>query len=152
MWHAARTLPARVYDHPVARRPSDEWQRRVDEQAAELARGSLSPEDAYASHLWPESLRVSTDAALAVFEGELHALRPQSDVEVLGVVERVVLALNKINDQHVGTGRIGYETDEREELCDYINASLQVSGIDLEALEARNGIEPGEIAGQWRNW
>ena len=68
------------------------------------------------------------------------------------MVERVVLALNKINDQHVRTGQIGYETDEREELCDYINASLKESGIDLEALEARNGIEPSEIAGRWRNW
>lgn len=136
----------------MPRRPSDKWQRRVEEQAAELAQGTLSPEDAYASRLWPESLRVSTDAVLAVFEDELRALTAASDAEVLGLVKRVVLALNKVNGQHVHAGETGYETDEREEPCDYINASLEESGIDLEALEERNGIERGEIAGRWRSW
>ncbi len=84
----------RAYDRPVAMRPSDEWQRRVEEQAAELAQGTLSPEDAYASGLWPESLRVSTDAALAAVEDQLRALAAPSDAEVLAVVKRVVLALN----------------------------------------------------------
>ena len=71
----------------MAKRPSDEWQRRVDEEAAELARGTLSPEFAPARHLWPESLRVATDAALARFEGEVRALSLPSDEDILGVVE-----------------------------------------------------------------
>ncbi len=40
----------------MARRPSDEWRRRVAEEAAELEQGSLSPADASAAVLWPESL------------------------------------------------------------------------------------------------
>jgi hypothetical protein len=136
----------------MARRPSDEWQRRVDEQAADVAQGSLSPADVYAARLWPESLRVGTDAALARFEHELRALKSPADADILGVVQRLVLALNEINEQHERAGLIGYETDEREELCDYINASLEESGIDLEAVEARNGIDRAEIAGRWRNW
>lgn len=110
----------RGYDRPVARRPSDERQRRVEEQGAELAQGTPSPEDTYASGLWPKSLRVSTDAALAAFEDELRALAARSDAEVLAVVKRVALALNKVNEQHIRAGPTGYETDEREELCDYI--------------------------------
>jgi hypothetical protein len=136
----------------MARRPSDEWRRRVEEEAAELAQGSLSPDDAFASRLWPQSLRVTTNAALAAFEDELHALVSRSDENALDAVKRVVLALNKINELHIRAGHVGYETGEREELCDYINASLEESGIDVEALEARNGIERGEIALEWRDW
>lgn len=80
------------------------------------------------SRLW-----ASTDAALAAFEDELYALKSPSDSDVLDVVKDVVLALNEINEQHVNTGQTGYETDEREELCDYIDASLEESGIDVES-------------------
>ncbi len=136
------------YARRVARRPGDEWRRRVDEQAAELARGSLSPADAYAARLWPESLRVGTDAALP----GLSMSSARLDADLLDVVQRLVLALNAINEQQERAGLIGVETGEREELCDYINASLEESGVDLVALEARNGIDRGEIAGRWRDW
>ena len=102
--------------------------------------------------LWPESLRTETDAALAAFEGELRALASPADEDVLAIVERVVLALNEINERHERGGLTGYETGEREELCAYIDAVLSESGIDVEALEARNGIDRGELAGRWRDW
>jgi hypothetical protein len=109
--------------------------------------------EAYAFQLWPESLRVGTDTALAVFEDELRALKSPSDEDVLGVVERVVLALNKITEQHLSAGLMSYETGEREELCEYIDASLEESGIDVQELETRNGIERRDgIAGRWRGW
>ena len=136
----------------MARRPSDKWQRQVEEQAAKLAQGSLSPGGAYASQLWPESLRVRTDKALATFEDGLQALVSPSDEDILGVVKRLVLALNTINQQHVHTGQVGYETDEREQLCDYIDASLSEAGVDLEALAARQGIGRWEVTDQWREW
>jgi hypothetical protein len=136
----------------MAIRPNETWQQQVDEQAAGLASGSLSPDDAYAAELWPESLRTQTDTALAAFEDELRALKSGSDEEVLGVIERAVLALNKINEGHVDEGLTGYETGEREQLCAYIDASLAEAGVDVEALEQRNGIDHGDIAGQWREW
>jgi hypothetical protein len=136
----------------VARRPSDEWRRRVAEEAAELEQGSPSPDDAAAAVVWPESLRSGTDSVLAAFEDELRALASPSDEDVLGAVRRVVLALNKINEQQARAGSIGYETGEREELREYIDASLEESGIDVRALEARRGIDRGEIAGNWRAW
>jgi hypothetical protein len=112
----------------------------------------LSPEHACASDLWPESLRAATDATLAAFEDELRTVRSPSDEDVLSIVERVVLALNKINDEHIRTGKTGYETGEREQLCDYLDASLVEAGIDVEALEQRHGSGHGEIAGRWRTW
>jgi len=87
----------------MAIRPSAIWQQQADEQTAAIAAGPLSPDQAYAFTLWPESLRVETDAA-------------------------------------------------RDELCWYIDASLEESGIDVAALEARHGIEPGELIGAWRHW
>jgi hypothetical protein len=140
------------YDRRVARRPSDEWRRQVEEEASEVARGVLPSERAYASDLWPESLRAATDSALAAFEHELRAVRSPSDDEVLSIVERVVLALNKINDEHVRAGKTGYETGEREQLCSYIDAALEEAGIDVDALERRHGISHREIAGRWRTW
>jgi len=102
--------------------------------------------------LWSESLRSRTDAALAAFEGQLSGLGSYSDEDVLGVVQRVVLALNQINEDHRNAGLTGYETGEREELSDYIEASLAESGIDVEALSRRNGIGLAGIAGPWRSW
>lgn len=83
--HADRSLvsyvPARVHHRVVVTRPSDKWQTKVEEEAAEFADGTLSPDRAYASVLWPESLRLSTDAALVALENELHALVSPSDAE-----------------------------------------------------------------------
>ena len=136
----------------MVRRPSDEWSRQVEQEEAELARGARSAEQVYARIVWPESLRSRTNAALAEFEAELHALTQPSDEEVLAVVERLVLSLNTIDDDHVQAGKIGYETGERDELCDYISAALHEAGIDVVSLEIRAGAQPGDIAGLWRDW
>lgn len=110
------------------------------------------PDKAYASYFWPESLIAETDAALSEFEAEMHTPTSRTDVELLAMVKRLVLALNRINDQHQHAGYAGYETEEREQLCDYITAVLEESGIDVRALEARIRAEPGDIAGKWRDW
>jgi hypothetical protein len=146
---AARCLG---YDRAVAVRPSETWRKCVEELAAEIAQGVLSPEQAFALTLWPESLRVRTDAALATFEDELHELTSASDDQVLDVVRRVVLSLNKINDEHVRAGELGYETGEPEQLCEYIDATLGESGVDVERLTARRGIGRWEITDEWRRW
>lgn len=101
------------------------------------------------ARLFPESLLQATDAALGSFEAEVLALRTPSDDEVLGVVRRAVLALNAINDEHGGGG---YETGEREELCEFIDRTLEGHGIDIPALAARNGIGAHEITDEWRDW
>jgi hypothetical protein len=133
----------------MARRPSDAWRRRVEEEAAQLTQGALAPDQMCAAKLWPESLLNSTDAAITGFEHNLRTLAAPSDEDVLDTVKRLILALNQINAQHGGTG---YETGEREELCDYIDASLSESGIDVETLAARKNIGRWEITDRWRQW
>lgn len=50
------------------------------------------------------------------------------------MVERVVLALNALNEAHNGSA---FETGEREQLCGYIDQSLTEHGVDVVALTAR---------------
>jgi hypothetical protein len=47
---------------------------------------------------------------------------------------------------------MGYETGEREKLCDYIDATLTESGLDTASLEARNGMQRWELTDNWRAW
>src|SRR5688572_25591436 len=102
----------------VMERPSDLWRNRVVEEAAMVAKGELDPEDAYASELWSEALIAGTGAVLASFEHSLGSLDPASDGDVSAAIEAVVLALNDVNSSNRSDGRTGYETGEREQLCD----------------------------------
>ena len=114
-----------------------------------MTQGGLAPDQMCAAKLWAESLLNSTDAALTGFEDNLRTLASSSDEDVFDTVKCLILALNQINAQHGGSG---YETGEREELCDYIDASLSESGIDVEALAARENIGRWEITDRWRQW
>ncbi|MEV6614949.1 hypothetical protein AB0N31_14010 [Streptomyces sp. NPDC051051] len=133
----------------MAIRPSVRWRARVDEEARELTVGTRAPSDAFLSELFPESLLAATDEALHAFESEVEALRDQDDEQVFDVIKSVVLALNEINEKHGGAG---YETEEREELCLYIDQSLMEHGVDVPALAARRGIDRAEITDDWRDW
>ncbi|KOV20603.1 hypothetical protein ADK90_12945 [Streptomyces sp. XY413] len=119
--------------------------------AREVAAGTLSPECADVADLYPESLLRATDAALEVFEDGVRALRQPSDEAVVGAVERVVLALNAIDrdEQHGGPH---FCTEEREQLCDYIDLTLSEHGVDVAALAARRGIDRAAITDRWRDW
>ncbi|MGW6013895.1 hypothetical protein [Streptomyces sp. NPDC055210] len=101
------------------------------------------------SELFPESLLVATDEALRAFELDVEALRDQDDGEAFEAIKRVVLMLNGINEDHDGAG---YETQEREELCLYIDQTLTEHGIDVPALAAGRGIGRTEITDDWRDW
>jgi hypothetical protein len=133
----------------MANRPTDGWREGIAEEARDIASGKLAAIDAYMSELFPESLLSRTDEALATFESEVTALSSPSDEQVFGVVERVVLSLNTINDDHNGAG---YETSEREMLCLYIDEVLAETGIDVEALTARHGLPRYAITDRWRRW
>ena len=116
---------------------------------SELSAGTLEPEEAYATSLFPAALLADTDAVLSGFEQELRWPAPPSDDRVFGVIERVVRDLNRVNSAH---GGVAYETGEREQLCAYIDASLTEAGVDVEALAARRGIRRWEITDEWRHW
>ncbi|WP_326583058.1 hypothetical protein OG889_31265 [Streptomyces sp. NBC_00481] len=119
------------------------------EEAEELAAGTLDPECACMAGLFPEELLTATDAVLDTFENELRGLAEAYDAQIFGAVERVVLALNAVNEAH---GESAYETDEREQLCDFIDQSLTERGVDVVALAARHGLGRYQITDRWRGW
>jgi hypothetical protein len=133
----------------MAERPSAIWRRNKEEEAAELAAGTLDPDRAYMDRLFPDALLDATDAALSTFEREVGELRDASDDDVMGVVKRAVLALNAVNDQFGGAA---YETDERELLCRYVDVTLGEAGIDVPALCDRRGLGRYAITDEWRRW
>ncbi|GHG15635.1 hypothetical protein GCM10017667_56540 [Streptomyces filamentosus] len=118
------------------------------EVARDVEAGILEPECAGAVEMYSESLLRATDSALEAFEAEVCALVGPSDAEVFGVVERVVLALNAVggDDSH------GYCTEEREQLCEYIDLTLGEHGVDVAALAERRGMNRAEITDAWRDW
>ena len=133
-------------------RPSDGWRDAVKHDAVEVAAGRLAADKAYAASLWSPWLIERTDTALAEFEREIPTLDVRSDEAVLDLVRQIVLALNEINEVDDDNGGPGYETGEREELCEYIDASLTEAGVDLDALAARQNIDRSEITDEWRMW
>ncbi|MFD0315829.1 hypothetical protein [Streptomyces flavalbus] len=133
----------------MAERPTESWRRGIAEEAAELAAGTLEAECACMAELFPEELLRVTDEVLDAFEGALPGLGNASDEEVFAVVERVVLSLNAVNEAH---GEAAFETDEREELCAYIDQSLSECGVDVVGLTARHGLGRYELTDRWREW
>ncbi|MFJ5308413.1 hypothetical protein [Streptomyces sp. NPDC088350] len=139
----------------MAQRPTASWRERVAGEAERIAAGTLDPDRAWATGLFPEELSAETDAVLAVFEAELAdvtavtVVGTPDDARILGAVERVVLALNAVN---LARDQRAYETGEREELCDYIDESLTEHGLDVAELTARNGLGRYELTDRWRIW
>lgn len=133
----------------MAERPTTSWRHDIAEEAAEVAAGMLDPECACMAGLFPERLLTATDAALDTFEDQLAGLGDADDEQVLAVVEHLVLALNTVDEAHNGSA---FETDEREELCDYIDQSLTEHGVDVVALTARHGLGRYQLTDKWRKW
>lgn len=133
----------------MAERPTAGWREGVAEEARELAAGTLDSDCACMAELFPEELLTSTDEVFDVFEGELPGLGRAGDEAVLAVVERVVLALNAVNEARGGGA---FETGEREELCGYIDASLSEHGVDVPSLTSRQGWGRYELTDRWRKW
>ncbi|MFF4233765.1 hypothetical protein [Streptomyces sp. NPDC001820] len=135
----------------MAIRPPENWRAGIAEEGRALAAGTLDPECACTAQLYPESLLQATEQALQTFEEDVSALTAPSDEQVIDFIKRVVLRLNAINedDQHGGAG---YCTEEREQLCEYIDQTLSDHGIDVTALAARRDINRAEITDTWRDW
>jgi hypothetical protein len=133
----------------MAERPTTNWRRGVAEEAAEVAAGTLDPDCAGMADLYPDELLSATDAVLDAFEAELPTLDKEDDEQVFAVVERVVQALNAVNEAH---DECAFETDEREQLCLYIDEALTERGVDVSALTSRHGLGRLELTDQWRDW
>ncbi|KOG64086.1 hypothetical protein ADK77_21925 [Streptomyces antibioticus] len=133
----------------MAERPTTNWRRGIAEEAAELAAGTLDPDCACMVDLFPDELLSATDAVMDAFEAELLTLADGDDERVFALVEHVVLALNAVNEAH---DECAFETDEREQLCLYIDEALTEQGVNVAALTARQGLGRHELTDQWRDW
>ncbi|WP_234323121.1 hypothetical protein [Streptomyces bikiniensis] len=87
---------------------------------------------------------------MEAFEAEVRGLLEPPDDEVFGAVEKVVPALNAV-DGDASHGGAGYCTEEREQLCEYIDLTLGEHGVDVAAPAARRGIDRAEITDAWRD-
>lgn len=133
----------------MATTPSSLWRAEILQEASALATGTLSPDKAFMTQLFPVAMLDSTDVVLAAFEADVSRLEQPSDQRVLDAVEKVVLALNAVNDAFDGSA---YETGERELLCDFIDATLSEHGVDVPALAARQGLHRYALTDRWRCW
>jgi hypothetical protein len=136
----------------VATRPTARWRSEIQEQASELAAGTLAPDEATAAELWSEYLLTHTDVVLDGFDLAVQRLSSPTDDQIVAVVKEVIVGLNRVNTDLDDRGEVPYETEEREELCAYIDQALEEAGIDLDALAARLGIGRYEITDEWRDW
>jgi nucleotide-binding universal stress UspA family protein len=136
----------------VTARPTARWRAEIQEEAAALAAGTLSPDDAAAADLWSEYLLTHTDIVLDAFEIAVQRLTSPSDDQIMAAVKEVVVGLNAVSAELDDRGEMPYETDEREELCAYIDETLEEAGVDLDALTERLGIGRNEITDEWREW
>lgn len=117
------------------------------EEARRVAAGALEPERAFMARHYRVPMLDATDAVLGAFEDEAAAPAGPSDERVLDAIERVVRGLNAV-DEEFGA----YETVEREELCEYVDAVLGEHGTDVAAFAERNGLGRHEITDRWRDW
>ncbi|MEU8619678.1 hypothetical protein [Streptomyces sp. NPDC048623] len=131
----------------MSERPTTSWRKGIAREAEQLATGTLDPGCACMADLYPEELLTATDTVLDSFDAEVAELDSTEDVQVFAVVERVVLALNAVDDIHCG-----YETGEREALRAYIDQALSEHGVDVTALTARHGLGRYELTDKWRDW
>ncbi|MGW5666627.1 hypothetical protein [Micromonospora sp. NPDC003776] len=131
-------------------RPTAKWGREVQDQRHRIAAGTLAEDDdgAYALALWPEAFIAAVDTALDAYEADVRSFSSPSDDEIFASVERIVMALNVIDEEH--DSRI--ETGEREDLCEYIDDVLTDAGIDVDGLTSRRNIDRAELTDEWRDW
>lgn len=129
----------------VIEKPSERWRSLAAEQEAAIAAGILLRGEAWAVALWPQEFIEAVDAALTAYEREVESLPAKTDEAIWAAVERVVLALNAADEACI-------ETDEREDLCEYIDQVLAAEGVDVGALTARRGFSRHELTDQWRDW
>ncbi|MFC7277362.1 hypothetical protein ACFQS1_25500 [Paractinoplanes rhizophilus] len=138
----------------MVQRPTAGWREQVDDEAAQIAAGALDLDDAFAAGLFPPEMLAQTDEVLTRFEQDVaelvsHRWEPATDTDIFAVIERTVKALNVVNARFGGAA---YETGEREQLCQYLEATLEDAGLDVDAFAGRHRMTRHDITDQWRTW
>jgi hypothetical protein len=95
-------LPVRpaLYGPASWLRANDELAQGRSRRSRGVCRRNLDPDCTYMVDLDPDELLSATNAVLDAFEAELPTLAGGDDKQVFAVVERIVLALNAVNEAH----------------------------------------------------
>lgn len=131
----------------MAEKPSQRWRADVADEESLIAEGRLDRDHAAFLGSYSEDFLQEVDSALSAFEADIVSLTSASDAQILGAVERVVVALNG-----VGENGGSIDTDEREQLCLFIDEVLTENGVDVGALAARHRLNRYAITDHWRRW
>jgi hypothetical protein len=131
--------------------PTESWRERKAEERREFEAGEISKEDCYMDRLFPDPFVDRTEQLLKEFVASVEQCSPSVNdfPQVMQSIEALVVALNKVNEDF-DHGVI--ETDEREEICSFIDEVVIAKGIDIEALAASQNCGRHELTDQWRDW
>ena len=131
---------------------TQKWrQQKLDEQRAYEA-GEITADECYMEQLFPDEFIDRTEPVLKKFAAEIEVLAKQNTDNldaVLDATKNLVLALNQIN---VDFDHAVIETDEREQLCQYIDDVIDSSGIGVKRLAEHMNCDRHEITDEWREW
>ena len=133
-------------------RPTTFWRVMRDREAQEWAAGLITTQDSCIwARLFPDEFLERIERVLDAFAAAIAALPTTSDAypDVMRNIETAVLALNEINESGCGGG---FDSDERDRLCDYIDAIIIRHGIDIDALARSQNVERYELTDEWRDW
>lgn len=127
------------------------WRERKAEEKREFEAGEISADDCCMDQLFPDAFIDKTELILKEFVAAIDQCSSSANdfPQVRRSIETLVVALNKVNEDF-DYGVI--ETDEREELCAFIDKVIIAKGIDIEALAAAQNCSRNEITDQWRDW
>lgn len=130
---------------------TESWREAKTEERRKFEAGEISADDCYMEQLFPDEFIDRTEHLLKEFVASMDqcSSSPSDFPQVMQHVEVLVVALNKVNEDF-DHGVI--ETNEREELCAFIDEVIIAKGIDIEALAASQNLGRHEITDEWRDW
>lgn len=127
------------------------WREQKAEERRALAAGEITADDCFMDQLFPDEFIDKAENLLKDFVAAIDQCptSAQGFPQVMRGVETLVVALNRLNEEFDFEV---IETDEREDLCAFIEETIIARGIDIEALAAAQNCSRHEITDQWREW
>ncbi|WOO80162.1 uncharacterized protein LOC62_03G003674 [Vanrija pseudolonga] len=141
-------------DSTLPERPSVYWRNSRDEEEADVAAGKVPRDEAFMASLFPDAMLDPLEPIEAAYEADVAAATATGNGEntypaLYAAVEKVVLALNDLNEQGEGAY---IETGERERLAEWIEQVIEARGISINDMGRVLGFGSGEITDEWRDW
>lgn len=130
---------------------TDLWRERKAEEQRAFKAGEIAADDVVMDKLFPDEFIDKTELLLKDFIASIDQCSTSDHdfPHVMQCIEALVVSLNQVNEEFDFEV---IETDEREELCAFIDDVIIAKGIDIEALAAAQNCGRHELTDQWREW